>query len=179
MYARRRIAHEPLRRLGLAAPTKNSTRRCARRSHEPMVVDFLALYLSNRHPGRPLQSFRRLKRRFRRNDSMTPNEFEYRFNTVRRLLETGQLDVAEERCRELVQCFPTDARTWALAADVAFKLGKWAPAAEFLSKATDLAPQNAELAIRYAHLLYRTGQIVEALRVASQASMLETPRADL
>lgn len=72
---------------------------------------------------------------------MTPNEIEDRLNTVRRLLETSELGIAEQLCRDVLQYIPADARAWALAADVAIKLQKWAPATEFLSNATELAPR--------------------------------------
>lgn len=75
------------------------------------------------------------------NGSMTSNDIEDRLNAVRRLLEAGELGLAEELCRELLQSTPTDARAWTLSADVALKLQKWAPATEFLSNAAELAPR--------------------------------------
>lgn len=44
---------------------------------------------------------------------------------------------------------------------------------------TKLAPRDAELLIRYGHLLYRKGYITEALKAALQASMRPAPSPDL
>lgn len=95
-----------------------------------------------------------------------------RLEESRRLYQQGRFADADPLCRALLAEHPESPRGWYLHALIAFRLGQAELAAERISEAIRLAPQDPEILTHGSELLRRAGRFADAIQAATRATEL-------